>query len=92
LHFAAGSWRKLVRIGWNEVASSFNVLERRVAFSGSQWTLFLGTENPRVVGSIPTLATIFPFNFPLLAIGLCRGIRWLCRICAVNFRVRGVLR
>ena len=31
------------------------------------------TENPRVVGSIPTLATIFPFNFPLLAIGLCRG-------------------
>ena len=43
------------------------------------------TENPRVGGSIPPLATINSLNLNDFKSDCAAEIRWLCRICAVNF-------
>jgi hypothetical protein len=42
-----------------------------------------GTENPRVGGSIPPLATSNFLFSQYLQSGCAAEIRWLCRICAV---------
>jgi hypothetical protein len=48
------------------------------------------TENPRVGGSIPPLATSDLLFCQYLQSGCAAEVRWLCRICAVTFRVAGI--